>query len=390
MPTKNINTNTNKNNININIDLDTPKKKRRPRKKPSPPPQEAYAPAVPQLPGQPQAFKITAYTPRPITFAPSTQMIQQEGALGMPYYFEKMLTNQERTMEEVRKSIQNDIEDMRNEMMANAQNQQHLGSIASAIRGLQRQWESELPPTPQAQSSSIQGGASGGRCGGSSGGDVPPSFTMPDASAYTNPMFDEDMVTASSGGGSYAPPSTHHSVAPNLPRISEEGSISTDRASSSSSGSSSPPPSGHNVPPQPPISISDTTMKTEPKSEGKSWYSAKGYTSSDFSWLASQGLRPTTTASGHTTYVPIASASPSVTTAQSGVYGGASSSAIDPSMPYPPDPIEQTTSMMSALSVNPQSQSTNPQDTSSGSSQSSQTGIGRGRGRPKGSKNKTG
>jgi hypothetical protein len=146
----NKNINTNKNTINIDIDLGDRKPKRRSRRRPPPPPAE---PAVPMLPAAPQAFGISAYAPRAVTFAPSTTMIQPDNPLNPPPYFDKLYTNQQATLEEMRRAFQEELEDVRQQLLNTAVPPHQVDNLTNEAK---RQFEGELPtqdpaPSPQLQ-----------------------------------------------------------------------------------------------------------------------------------------------------------------------------------------------------------------------------------------------
>jgi len=138
----NKNTNTNKNDIRINIDLGDKKPKRRPRKKAPPPPPE---PSIPFVQPAPQAFGINAYTPRPAIFAPSSTMIQPDNPVNPPAYFDKMFTNQQASLEEMRRAFQEELEDVRQQLMTGIGTPQEARQVERLTRDAQTEFEQELP-----------------------------------------------------------------------------------------------------------------------------------------------------------------------------------------------------------------------------------------------------
>lgn len=71
--------------------------------------------AIPFVPMRSSSKGIPAYPIRPANFAPAVQMIQQEGGLrDIPSYFERQFTNQQSTLEQMRRNIEANIEYMHN------------------------------------------------------------------------------------------------------------------------------------------------------------------------------------------------------------------------------------------------------------------------------------
>jgi hypothetical protein len=142
-----------KNNINIKIDMDGTPKKRAPRRKAKSQSGggggggEAMPIAgLDYMPPAPQAWGISAYAPRPVTYAPSTQMIHHEGdPNGIPSYFDKFYTNYEATLNDMPESFQRELEDVREQMMAQAQKKEHLDIIDKTSREAQTAFDDVLP-----------------------------------------------------------------------------------------------------------------------------------------------------------------------------------------------------------------------------------------------------
>ena len=125
MPNKITQSNKQTQNVKVIVNnkcCDEKKKKRKPRKQSNPSPDELdMSPPTPYLQAQPQSFGISPYPARAVTYAPSTQQISPEGVqLPIPSYFEKAYTNTERTMEDMRKAYQNELEELREAMLENA------------------------------------------------------------------------------------------------------------------------------------------------------------------------------------------------------------------------------------------------------------------------------
>ena len=104
-------------------------------------------PGVDYMPPTPEAWGISAYAPRPVTYAPSTQMIQHEGdPNGIPPYFDKYFTNYEATLNDMRESFQRELEDVREQMMAQAHKKEHLDVIQKTSQAAQTAFDDEIPP----------------------------------------------------------------------------------------------------------------------------------------------------------------------------------------------------------------------------------------------------
>lgn len=91
-------------------------KKRRPRRRPRPEasaeqPQEEIA--VPASPMKDFARGLSAYPIRPTLYAPLSTTIQVEGGLRqVPSYFDKQLTNQQLTLEQLQRTVQEQYDDL--------------------------------------------------------------------------------------------------------------------------------------------------------------------------------------------------------------------------------------------------------------------------------------
>jgi len=266
MPTKNTNTNTasNKNNISINIDLDKSPKRKRPRKKPSPPPPEA--PAVPMMPAAPQAWGISAYAPRPVTFAPSTQMIQPNNPFTPPAYFDKILTNQETAMNDLREAYKSELDDVRQMLLAQASHTGHIAGIENVLRRLADRFESEttLPSNPASSAgSAIHGGTSSSGSSGD-GGDL----TMRSATTYHDAASMMSWAPNVSAHGTIPvaqPAQTGgHAVIPNPPSVPS----APTGASGVGGGVSSGLPTAMSPPPPSINSLSSDHAETSSSSSG--------------------------------------------------------------------------------------------------------------------------
>jgi hypothetical protein len=269
MPTKNTNKNTasNKNNININIDLDKSPKRKRPRKKPSPPPE---APAVLMMPPTSQAWGVSAYAPRPVTYAGSSVMIQPQNPINPPAYFDKILTNQEAAMNDLRDACKSELDDVRQLLLAQASHTGHIAGIEDILRKLAQRFESEtsLPSNPASSAGSAIHGGTSSSSGSSGGGDgrdqimhsattyhdagsvmswapaVSAHGTIPVAqtaqtgghAVIPNPPSVPSAPTGASGVGGGVSSSLPTAMSPPPPSIN---SISSDSSSGSSSSSSS-------------------------------------------------------------------------------------------------------------------------------------------------------
>lgn len=76
---------------------------------------QELAPVIPFVPMRSSSKGIPAYPIRPANYAPAVQMIQPEGGLrDIPSYFERQFTNQQSTLEQMRRNIEANIEYMQN------------------------------------------------------------------------------------------------------------------------------------------------------------------------------------------------------------------------------------------------------------------------------------
>lgn len=123
--------------INNNI---SPRRRRPQRRKPPPPPPENLGEMPPPVPPMPQfATGLSPYANRPMTFAPSVQMIQADNGLRVPPYFEKPYTNREASLTEMRKALASELEDVKETLFAHinpqqqAQAQNAVSSLASSV-----------------------------------------------------------------------------------------------------------------------------------------------------------------------------------------------------------------------------------------------------------------
>jgi hypothetical protein len=94
-------------------------KRRKPRRRPKQtaelPPEEVQMPPVPPL--QDFARGLSAYPVRPSLYAPVSTTIQMDGGLRqVPSYFEKQLTNQQLTLEQLQRTIEDQYGDLLNQI----------------------------------------------------------------------------------------------------------------------------------------------------------------------------------------------------------------------------------------------------------------------------------
>lgn len=90
-------------------------KRRKPRRRPKQPaelpPEEVQMPPVPPM--KDFARGLSAYPVRPSLYAPVSTTIQMDGGLQqVPSYFEKQLTNQQLTLEQLQRTIENQYDDL--------------------------------------------------------------------------------------------------------------------------------------------------------------------------------------------------------------------------------------------------------------------------------------
>ena len=199
----NHNTATDKNNISIKIDL-ADAARRQPRRRRKPKQQEEAQPEVnaPTMTGQPQAWGIAPFAPRPVMYVPTTQQIRTDVAVNPgPFVFESQRTNIERTLEDMRANFQGELDDLRNHMWANARDSSHYADIDRVVRDAQTSFDRELrsagvqysggPPPSVAMSDQGStlggpGGGGGGDDGGGGGGDGPMDISQSVGVSHNN------------------------------------------------------------------------------------------------------------------------------------------------------------------------------------------------------------
>ena len=135
----------------------TPSPPRRRRRRPAPPPEEAEA-LMPYAPSKAHARGVSAYPNRPMTFAPSVQLIQTDNGGGrIPSYFEHQLTNQATTLEQMRRQMEEELVGVREELYGYAQNpddiariDRNIAELRGQLDGLQQPAQPPPPPPPVA------------------------------------------------------------------------------------------------------------------------------------------------------------------------------------------------------------------------------------------------
>lgn len=113
------NNTNNKQSQNVKVIVNNTIYRRKRRNAPSKDSQEApdISPtrSIPFVPMRSSSKGIPAYPIRPANYAPAVQMIQPEGGLrDIPSYFERQFTNQQSTLEQMRRNIEANIEYMQN------------------------------------------------------------------------------------------------------------------------------------------------------------------------------------------------------------------------------------------------------------------------------------
>jgi hypothetical protein len=134
--------NSNKQTQNVKVVVnnsccDKPKRRRR---KPAPrqetPPENMGEMPMP-VPPMPQfATGISPYANRPMTFAPSVQMIQADNGLRVPAYFEKPYTNREASLAEMRRALASELEDVKEALFSQVANPQQASQAQNAVSSL--------------------------------------------------------------------------------------------------------------------------------------------------------------------------------------------------------------------------------------------------------------
>jgi hypothetical protein len=198
-----------------------------------------------------------------MVYAPSTTIIQPENSVGgMPPYFESRLTNQQQALDEMRRGIHEQFQDIQHELAAQAINNRELQRIAQAVAKAEGRAMSEMgsaahPASPMSMSSANAEISSVGSVGGSfpsvngsfNGGGVPSSSSSssgdaPSAGSGVYPQQSQHSSVASgatglSGGGSHSvvqPVGGAGSSVGRLPSNSEEDGLALSGASGVGNG----------------------------------------------------------------------------------------------------------------------------------------------------------
>lgn len=131
-------------NVKVVINNNTPAPPRRRRRKPpSPPPAEAEAPYAPT---KDFARGVAPYANRPMTYAPSVQLIQTDNGGRIPPYFEHQLTNQATTIEQMRRQMEDELVGVREEMYGFARDPEEIARIDRNIEELRGQLGGLMQP----------------------------------------------------------------------------------------------------------------------------------------------------------------------------------------------------------------------------------------------------
>jgi hypothetical protein len=158
----------------VNNNITAPPRRKPQRRKPPPPENTGDMP--PPVPPMPQfATGLSPYANRPMTFAPSVQMIQADNGMRVPPYFEKPYTNREASLTEMRNALRSELEDVREALFAQVRNPQEAQQAQSAVDSLARTALSSMETSaPSAPSAPSVGGGGGNSSSSSSSLPDPP------------------------------------------------------------------------------------------------------------------------------------------------------------------------------------------------------------------------
>jgi hypothetical protein len=127
------------------------------RKKPTPRP--APQPVLPIPVMQPWARGLPSQAVRPTIYAPSATMITPDNGLGgIPPYFEQKFTNQQATLEEMRKSIRQQFEDLQYELAARTVNREELEKLSQVVQNAEARAMNDVGLSVQGSSMPFLGG----------------------------------------------------------------------------------------------------------------------------------------------------------------------------------------------------------------------------------------
>jgi hypothetical protein len=217
---KNVNNAVQKVVVNVNTS-DYPKKKR-PQKKRSPPdvPIEQEQPIIRPTTQQPLNPR------RPSPYLPNVVQVHNNTHLPAPPYFQVPQTNQTISINNMRESFEEKLQDLYHTLTRNAQTQAELDEANSAVASARASHESEL-------SSMMTSGFS------SSAPSSPPSFP-PYTNMYNNPLSQDD-EQMSSPMPSLVQPSIKSEPSSSVHGTSVLHPVSVVRVSETESGSTVPP-----------------------------------------------------------------------------------------------------------------------------------------------------
>ena len=144
-------TQSNRQSQNVRVVINNaPAPSRRRRRRP--PPKEEAEPSMPYAPSKEHAKGVSAYPNRPMTFAPSVQLIQTDNGGGrIPPYFEHQLTNQATTLEQMRRQMEDELRGVREEMYGFARDPDDIARIDRNIAELWGElegWQQPAQPAP--------------------------------------------------------------------------------------------------------------------------------------------------------------------------------------------------------------------------------------------------
>lgn len=198
-------TNNNKQSQNVKVIVNnniTAPPRRKQRRKPPPPPENTGDMPMPVPTMPPFAVGMSPYANRPLTFAPSVQMIQADNGMRVPPYFEKPYTNREASLTEMRNALRSELEDVREALFAQARNPQEAQQAHSAVNSLERSALSSMEISAPSMPSVVGGNAGNSSSSSSSLPDPPHIPQVGSGIAGVPPAPPSSTTTNSSSVGS--------------------------------------------------------------------------------------------------------------------------------------------------------------------------------------------
>jgi hypothetical protein len=145
---------------NNNCCKEVKKRRKRRQQPPRPPPQEPQVQMPIPVIANPRSQGIAALAPRPMIYSPITSRMMPENSLGVPSYFERELTNQQYTIENMRKDFQRELDDVQSMMQAKASRLEHLSQIEKVSQSALSSFDGMMQPPEARQYDFADGGNS--------------------------------------------------------------------------------------------------------------------------------------------------------------------------------------------------------------------------------------